>query len=112
MKTPKQIFEILKKAFLDEKFSLDLDFSSYDSTERHDFKQNNFNVCFMYSYNADTVDLNNGDYLYPGDKKTRISNINVSDIEIVNKGVFVELEEEMNEELEEILKNVLINENT
>lgn len=112
MKTPKEIYQILKKAFIDDDFSINANFYGYDHTETHEFKQNNFNVNFGYSYSAYTRDFNNEDRNYPGDKEAIVSNIELLDLEVSFNGEIIEFSEGDENHLKDIILTVLQNENS
>lgn len=112
MKSPNEIYKILKKAFIDDDFSINANFYGYDHTETHEFKQNNFNVSFGYSYNAYTHDFNNDDRDYPGDKEAIVSNIEIIDLEVSFNGEKIDFSDDDNEDLKEILLITLQNENS
>lgn len=107
MKTPKQVFEILKREF--EAIKLKPTLSSNDTTGVDTFKQNNFDVFYAYEYTVKGIDYDNGDYLTPSDFDIKFSNLNVHHLEVTFKGDDIEFTEYQNETLKELL-TIKINE--
>lgn len=106
MKTPTEVYELLQKEF--SNISLNIDTPSYENEGTKQFKQNNFDVFFSYSYEVLTYDYDNGDYFTPNDFKIKVFNLFADRMEVSFKGNEIVLTEEQYNELLSIL-TVIIN---
>ena len=99
MKSPEEVFNIIKKG-LDEKEAIAIKKYSYDFSERTEFKQNNFNVSFIYSYVSVNTEYDDGDnYIEQNSFESKITNLEVSDLEVDFKGNPIILTDDQNKEL-------------
>ena len=108
MKTTNEIYEILKREF--NTLQLGVELSSTETSGTYDFKQNNFDIFFSYSYEVKGVDYHNGDYLTPSDTDVFYSELTADWLEVTFKGDEIEFTDDQNDRLLELI-TIKINEN-
>jgi len=101
MKTPTEIYKLLKREFTE--LSLNVDTPSYETTGTYEFKQNNFDIFFSYDYHVVTKDFDNEDFFTPSDFMVKIINLRADRIEICFKGDEIVLTDEQYEDLKQLL---------